>query len=94
MALREQPLQIGEFDTLRGLSKIRFPSTFIPRAGGNPRHSGADAAKADQPKVLPVNCMPSSRSQLPARISRSIRAMPRAAAHISAIVDSATAVSP
>ena len=56
--------------------------------------SAAMPPKPINPKVLPVNCMPSSRSQLPARISRSIRAMPRAAAHISAMVDSATAVSP
>ena len=56
--------------------------------------SAAMPPKPSRPIVLPVSCGPSVRSQLPWRISRSIRAMPRAAAHISAMVCSATAVSP
>ncbi len=68
--------------------------TFMPLPCAMRATSAAMPPKPTRPSVLPVSCMPSSRSQLPARISRSICAITRADDHISAIADSATAVSP
>jgi hypothetical protein len=56
--------------------------------------SAAMPPKPIRPRVLPVSCMASSRSQLPRRISRSIQGITRAEAHISADRGFATAVSP
>ena len=93
-ALRQQRVDV---DHRHGASArgVRFQAiTSMPMPRADARHLAADAAEPDHAQRLAESCMPSCGVQMPARISRSMRATSRAAANISAIVCSATAVSP
>ena len=93
---RQQRIQIHERAPPARSSGVRFhASTRIPDPPAIRATSAAIPPNPSSPIVLPVSCMPlGARSSCRARMPRSIRASPRAAAHIRAIACSATAVSP